>query len=292
MRNNKIYDLLIIGAGPAGLGAGIQTVHMGLSHAVIERKEPQSRLLLARKVENFPLIGDGGRSGQELYRSLITQAQKKGVNIIAGSVSSIENDKGIFIVVTENKLYEAKAVILANGLLPKKFGREIASQELEGKKLFYRWTDIPMGNRKEKVLVIGGGEVAFDQSCSLAENGSEVTIAIRGKKDRVFDSLRREARTLGVSIYCDTGIVRITETKGGIIASMKVRGKIIERNYDHCLVAIGSRKGSSLISEKSNSGIFLAGDAAHPKIKQAAVAFGDGIKRTIEAYEYIRNNGK
>jgi thioredoxin reductase (NADPH) len=292
MRNKKIYDLLIIGAGPAGLGAGIQAAHLGMEHILLDREEPQSRLLLARKVENFPLIGDGGRSGPELYHSLIAQAKKNGVNIIAGAVSSIENDKGISIIVTEKKSYKTKAVILANGLLPKKLGREITSQGLEGKKLFYRWTDIPMRKRKEKVLVIGGGEVAFDQACSLAENGSEVTIAIRGKKDRVFDSLRREARKLGVSISYDTRVLRIAETKGGIIASMKVSGKIIERNYDYCLVAIGSRKGPSLISEKSNSGIFLAGDAAHLKIKQTAVAFGDGIKRTIEAYEYIRNNGK
>ncbi len=288
----KIYDLIIIGAGPAGLGAGIQAAHMGLAHAVIERKEPQSRLLLARKVENFPLISDDERSGPELCRSLIAQSRKSAVNIIAGSVFPIENNKGVFIIVTEQKSYKAKAVILATGLLPKKLSRKVIPKGFEGKMLFYRWTDIPVRKRKEKVLVIGGGEVAFDQACSLAENGSEVTIAIRGKKDRVYDSLRREARALEISIIYDTRIMRISETKEGIKASLKNAGRMVERQYDHCLAAIGSCKSPSLTMGRNISGLYLAGDAAHPKIKQAALAFGDGIRSTMEAYEYIRNNRK
>jgi thioredoxin reductase (NADPH) len=288
----KTYDLLIIGAGPAGLGAGIQAAHMGLSHAVIEKKEPQSRLLLARKVENFPLIGDGGRSGQELYRSLIAQSRESGVNIITGSVSSILNDKGIFVIAAEQNPYKAKAVILATGLLPKKLIRSIVPQELEGKKLFYRWTDIPWGKRKGKILVVGGGEAAFDQACSLAENGFEVTIAIRGKNDRAFDSLRREARALGASVQYNVMVRKITEADNGIEVLLKTGEKILERQYDHCLAAIGSCPGASLMSGKTSPGIFWAGDAAHPRQKQAAIAFGDGIGRTMEAYEFIRNNSK
>ncbi|HAD82996.1 TPA: hypothetical protein DCG35_11155 [Candidatus Edwardsbacteria bacterium] len=294
MRNKKTYDLLIIGAGSAGLGAGIQAAHLGMEHAIIERKEPQSRLLLARRVENFPLAGAGGQSGPELYRSLIAQSRQSGVNRIPGLVSSIEINRRVFIVDAGKKRYQTRAVILATGLMPKKLGRKIAPQELEGKKIFYRWTDIPLGKRKEKVLVIGGGEVAFDQACSLAEKGFEVTMAIRAKTDRVFDSLRGEAVKLGIRVKYETEILKLADGRGGIEATLSVSGQAVHEIFNHCLTAIGSIRNLPDLTPSArqylNAGLFLAGDAAHPKIKQAAIAFGDGIKMTIEAYEYIRKD--
>ncbi|MDQ7797933.1 MAG: NAD(P)/FAD-dependent oxidoreductase [Candidatus Edwardsbacteria bacterium] len=290
----KIYDLLIIGAGPAGLGAVIQAAHLGLAHLLIEREEPQSRLLLARKVENFPLAGEGGLSGPELYCSLVAQARNSGVNIITGPVSSVKNDKGIFIIAAKHNTYKSKAVILSTGLLPKKLSRIVAPQELEDKKLFYRWTDIPRGRRKGGILVIGGGEVAFDQACSLAEKGFEITLAVRGSNDRVFDSLRREAKESGVSVKYNTFIEKITEDGNGISAFLRNGERKILRRYDYCLAAIGSTRNVPVLSSSArqclNAGIYLAGDLAHPQQKQAAIAFGDGIKKTTMAYNFIREN--
>jgi thioredoxin reductase len=69
-------------------------------------------------------------------------------------------------------------------------------------------------------------------------------------------------------------------------------GRKMSGQYDHYLAAIGSCPGASLMSGKTPKGIYLAGDAAHPRQKQAAIAFGDGIRRSMEAYEYLRNNSK
>jgi thioredoxin reductase (NADPH) len=290
----SIYDIIIIGAGPAGLGAGIQAAHLGLAHLLIEREEPQSRLLLARKVENFPRLGTSGLSGKELHQALWAQALKKGAVFKKVAALSIADNRGTFVIETEKGSFTARTVIIAAGLAPKKLDKNIARPPLENKGLFYRWTDIPFSKHKRQVLVVGGGEVALDQACSLAEKGFEITLAVRGSNNRVFDSLRREAKESGVSVKYNTFIEKITEDVNGISAFLRNGERKILRRYDYCLAAIGSTRNVSVLSSSArqclNAGIYLAGDAAHPKIKQAAIAFGDGIKRTMEAYEYIRKN--
>lgn len=290
----KKYDILIIGGGPAGMGAVIQAAHLGLAHLLIERKEPQSRLLLARKVENFPRLRTSGRSGKELHRALWAQALKKGAVFKKVAALSIADNRGTFAIETEKGSFTARTVIIAAGLAPKKLDKNIARPPLENKGLFYRWTDIPFSKHKRQVLVVGGGEVAFDQACSLAEKGFEVTMAIRGRNDKAFGSLRREARALGIAISYDTRIMRLSGTDQGMKVSMIKAGRKMSGQYDHCLAAIGSTRNVPVLSSSArqclNAGIYLAGDAAHPKIKQAAIAFGDGIKRTMEAYEYIRKS--
>ncbi len=118
MRNMKIYDLLIIGAGPAGLGAGIQAAHMGLKHAVIEKPKPSSRLLLSRRVENFP--GQKDVPGKELLKDLTRQAKDKGVGMITETCSGIDFQKGYFHIKTIRYNLISRSLIVATGLVPKK----------------------------------------------------------------------------------------------------------------------------------------------------------------------------
>jgi len=176
----RIYDILIIGAGPAGLGAGTQAAHLGLKHAVLERPEPASRLLLARKVENFP--GQNNISGPELLKALTRQAKGKGIRLITDTCAGIDFKKDCFCINTAKNIIKAKAVIIAAGLAPKKLNARVASNKLENKYIFYRWTDIPLNFKNKKILVIGGGEVALDQACSMAEKGAKATIAVRSGK--------------------------------------------------------------------------------------------------------------
>lgn len=292
MRNMKIYDLLIIGAGPAGLGAGIQAAHMGLKHAVIEKLKPSSRLLLARRVENYP--GQKDTAGKELLKALKLQAENKGVGIMTGACSGIDFKEGSFHVKTEKNILKAKTLIVATGLVPKKLSARVSARRLEGRRVFYRWTDIPPDLKDKRILVVGGGETVFDQACSLAENGAKVIIAVRGEKDKVFDELRREAGKLRVQMRYGTEVVKIVESNNKVGITLKNNGRCLAKDFDYCLAAIGGRRNMPQISPGAgallNRGLYLAGDLADPQHRQAAVAFGDGIKKTMMAYKFIREN--
>jgi len=290
MRNTRIYDLIIIGAGPAGLGAGIQAAHMGLKHAVIENHKSSSRLLLARRVENFP--GQKDVPGKELLKALTRQAKSKGVGMIAETCSGIDFKNGCFHIKAGRYNLITRSLIVATGLIPKKLKSGVSAPSLEGRRVFYRWTDIPPDLKDKRILVVGGGETAFDQACSLAEAG--VTIAVRGKQDRVFDELRREAKKLRVQIRYGTEVVKTVESKSKMEITLKKNGRCLAKNYNYCLAAIGGRRNMPQISPGAgallNRGLYLAGDLASPKHRQAAIAFGDGIKKTLMAYNFIREN--
>lgn len=292
MRNMRIYDLIIIGAGPAGLGAGIQAAHMGLKHVVIENTKPSSRLLLARRVENFP--GQKDVPGKELLESLTRQAKSRGVGMVAATCSGIDFKKGCFHIKAGRYNLTARSLIVAAGLIPKKLKSDVSTPGLEGRCVFYRWDDIPLGLKDKRILVAGGGETAFDQACSLAEAGAGVMIAIRGKKDRVFDELRREAKKLRVQIRYETTVVKIAENKNRLDIIIKTNERHLIKSFDYCLVAIGGKRNMPQTSPGAgvllNRGLYLAGDLADPKHRQAAIAFGDGIKKTMMAYNFIREN--
>lgn len=288
----KIFDLLIIGAGPAGLGAGIQAGHMSLKHAVIEKPESSSRLLLARKVENFPLLKETDMPGQDLFINLLRQAKNKGVKVIMDACAGIDFKDGCFYINTNKNTYKTKAVIVAAGLSPKKLLAAVSSKQLENRHVFYRWTDIPQGLKNKRILVIGGGEVAFDQACSLADKGAKVTIAVRSNKARVYDSLLKETVKSGIGIEYGTKIEKIVGKKDNINVAFNALDKNNIWQFDHCLVAIGSKRSELKISPEArsrlNQGLFYAGDLADLHCRQAVVAFADGIKKTIKAYKYIQ----
>ncbi len=90
--------------------------------------------------------------------------------------------------------------------------------------------------------MVGGGETAFDQACSLTENGAKVIIAVRGEQDRVFDELRREAKTLRIQIRYGTEVVKIVENKNKIEITLKKNDRYLTKYFNYCLAAIGGRR--------------------------------------------------
>lgn len=288
-----MFDLLVIGAGPAGLGAALQAAHAGWSVVVLEMKRPLSRLLLAGRVENFP--GQPGLAGPALLEKIEGQARAKGVIFVSGRCLSLDYKGKLFRAEISGRSLEARAAIAATGLEPKKLAARISPQRLEGRGVFYRWTEIPLG-AGARVLVVGGGESAFDQACSLAERGCRVALAVRGANDRAFPALRNRAAGLGVAARYRMSVVKIEEAGRRIMVNAETAGRSARAGYDFCLAAIGGRKCLPEISPAArarlNHGLWLAGDAASPRWRQAAIAYGDGIKKAMMACQYLKTEGK
>ena len=286
------YELIIIGGGPAGLAAGIQAGHWSLRTLLIEENTLGGRLLLARKVENFAAINPKNAAGKRIAQSLIEQAMRARIDIRNGYCSAIDYRQGRFLIETADAFFPGKAVILATGVRPKRLMLPGATVKAVEQRLFYSWLDLPRPVSGKKVLVIGGGEVAFDQACSLAGQKALVSVAVRGASPRACPSLVDEARKSGITISFNTAVTRLAANDHALIATVLSNGNEMQRSFDYGLIAIGAVPQQPAITAEARAmkgaGLFWAGDVVNGDFRQAAIAFGDGIKQAMRAYEIIR----
>jgi thioredoxin reductase (NADPH) len=167
----KIYDLIIIGAGPAGLGASIYASRYKLDHLVIG-SEIGGQVTEAWEIENY--AGFEKISGKELMKNFQNQSEKLGGKIIQGHVSRIEKDQSLFkVIVEEGASYTAKTVILALGMKARKMELE-GEDRLIGKGVSYCATCDAMFFRGKDVVVIGGGDAAATATIHLSEFANKV----------------------------------------------------------------------------------------------------------------------
>ena len=288
------YDVIIIGTGPAGLAAGIQARHMGLKVLLVEKYRPGGRLLSARQVENFPLIGKNERiSGSALSRAILGQALRKGVKVEKGNCRGVDFGRKVFKLDFEHTSMAAKAVILATGVEPKAIKQPGWEAALESPRLRYDWRDLPRLLAGKRIFVLGGGEVAFDQAISLAERKARVTMLIRGSRSRAFPKLVKEAEGLGVRVLSRVKVTACSSLSQGLSVSLTQGGRKQELGFDYGLVSIGSVPQRPELSQeaktRSGRGLYWAGDVSSRRYRQAAIAFGDGVKKAMMAYDYLRS---
>jgi thioredoxin reductase (NADPH) len=288
------YEVIIIGTGPAGLAAGIQARHMGLKVLLVEKYRPGGRLLSARRVENFPLVGGIGKAtGRTIANALIRQTLRKGLKILKGDCTRIDSHQEIFNLTVDRETLKARAVIIATGVEPKAIKQPGWEAALESPRLHYDWRALPMQLAGKRVFVLGGGEVAFDQACSLAERKAQVTVFIRGHHPKAFPKLVKEAKGLGVRALTKARIKGCASFPHGLLVSLLTGKSEEERVFDYGLIAIGaSPKRPSLSEEtkrRAGQGLYFAGDVSNRRYRQAAIAFGDGVKKAMMAYDYLRS---
>jgi len=284
----KVYDLLVIGRGPAGMGAAVQAELYGLKVLMAGEGPVGGRLNLARRVENFPWPKAGrAPSGPELCRKLEKWLDKCRIPQRTDRISHISRTEGLFKSSGRSgKVYLSKAVVMAPGVRPKAWR---AAQVKEGEnRIVENWKEIAKP-RGACVAIIGGGEVAFDQACSLAERGAEVVLLMRSSQPRAYAGLVAEAARLGVNIMANMPVARV---------KCDIRGAVLQakngRRYccDYVLPAVGHRPQRPEIDRSAlarlGRGLWLAGDVREKYCRQAAVAYGDGVRAAMLAWEYLR----
>jgi thioredoxin reductase len=280
----KPYDLIIIGGGPAGIGAALQAGRTGRKVLLAEKGNLGGRLNHAFLVKNFPLAGTNGCSGKTIVRKLVKQLKALDIAVIHGACQAIDHKDGCFISLVNGRSYNSRAVILAGGLEPKKLIVPGAGEAFEQKRLVYYWDDLMCPQKNKSIAVIGGGEVALDQACSLAAKGAMATVLVRGGKVKAYPGLIKLAEDLGVKIKYGFIIDRISLNGPELV--LHVSGNR-ELKCDRAVVAIGSSIPRTIISDQAKKfmkkGLYLAGDLADKNNKQAAIAFGSGVKAAMVA---------
>ncbi|MGQ9539211.1 MAG: thioredoxin-disulfide reductase [Candidatus Bathycorpusculaceae bacterium] len=303
----EIWDLIIIGAGPAGLTAGIYAARSGLKALIIEEKIAGGTLGDAPVIENYP--GFEKISGAELAQKIAAQCRKLGTAIYEfEKVVGLNLNGEEKVVKTDKGVYEAKAIIIASGSSYSELGVP-GEKEFKGRGVSYCGIcDGPLFKGK-RVLVVGGGNSAVVTALYLAEIASEVKVAHRREAFRAEEVLVKALLEKGnVEVFWNT---ELREIKGGKLVEKAIlfdgkTGKLRELPIDGVFVQVGEVPNSHLareagvevdehgyvivdVRQRTNlSGVYAAGDVTNHPVKQVGTAVGQGITAALEAYGYIR----
>ncbi len=300
-------DLIIIGAGPAGLTAGLYAARARLKTLMLEKLSPGGQVLMTDWVENYPGFPDG-ISGFELMDKMRRQAEKFGLDIKSTEVSRLDILKEKQILTTDNGTLESKAIILACGATPQRLGIEGESL-LTGKGVSYCATCDGPFYREQEVAVIGGGDTALEEALFLTKFASKIYLVHRRDKLRATKLLQERAWSEEkIEIIWDSIPKRIVGEAGveGIDLKNVKTGEESHLPVQGVFVFIGYRPNNELVKnlleldergfvvtnkfmETSEVGVFAAGDVRSKLLRQISTAVGDGATAAFAAERYLES---
>jgi thioredoxin reductase (NADPH) len=305
---NKTYDLIVIGGGPAGLTASIYASRYKMNHIVIA-KEPGGQANEAHKVENWP--GTLSIGGLELGQNMREHVEKLGGNILMDSVSNISKEGDTWSVTTHTSNYKTKFLILALGMEYRKLDIP-GEKEFKGKGVSYCPTcDAPFF--KDKVVaVVGGGNSAAGAAGLLSEYASKVFLIYRGDKLRADPAYAEKfSKNDKVEIIYQTNIKEILGGKSVEKVKLdKTHNGSEELELQGVFIEIGSEPGVELaeqlglkaddqgyvivgIDQSTNvSGVYAAGDATtgSNKVRQIVTAAAEGAIASGSVYKKLQTS--
>lgn len=301
------WDLIVIGAGAAGLAAGIYGARSGLTTLILEEKLAGGTTADAPWVENYP--GFQSIDGTELAQKMVAQAKTAGVKINEFErVVRIDFKGEMKVVQTEKESYQTKTAIIASGSSYRQLGIP-GEKEFRGRGVSYcALCDGPFFKNK-RVLVVGGGNSTLITALYLAHIGSEVKVAHRREVFRAENALVQTFMGLkNAEVFWNTEITQIIGEK--IVKKVTMRdkksGQIKELPVDGVFIQVGEDPNSHQAKEagvkvdENNyividalqhtnlEGIYAAGDVTNHPVKQVGTAVGQGITAALEAYAFIR----
>lgn len=301
------WDLIIIGAGSAGLSAGIYAVRSGLKTLILDEKFSGGAIADASKVVNYP--GFVEISGRELSEKMVSHARQVGATIhdIEPATELALTDE-IKLVKTASTQYQTKAIIYSTGSHYRELGVK-GESEFKGKGVSYCGVcDGPFFKGK-KVLVVGGGNTACITTLYLSGLASQVYVTHRRNSFRAEETLVSDLSSkTNVTVMWNTEVQEIKGDKQvkGVTLINNVTKQTSELEVDAVFVQIGEAPNSQMAKvsgvetddhgyikvdvhqRTSIAGVFAAGDVTNHPIKQVGTAVGQGITAALEAYSYIR----
>ena len=300
-----MYDLIIIGAGPAGLSAAIYASRARLSAVVIEQNFVNGgQIIDTYEIDNYP--GMPGISGMDLAAKMAEHAEKLGVETVYGFVQNLDLTGPVKKVETDEGTYEAKAVIIASGATHSKLGAQ-GENQFAGMGVSYCATCDGAFYRGKDVLVVGGGDVAVEDAIFLARGCNKVYVVHRRDELRAAKILQESLLSLpNVEMVWNSNLRSVN---GG----MKVESATVVNKLDQSertipvsgvFIAVGitprsefarnhvsmDEKGYIIADETgatSVPGVFAAGDVRTKQLRQVVTAVADGANAVTSAEKYL-----
>ncbi|MBA2175627.1 thioredoxin-disulfide reductase [Halobacillus locisalis] len=307
MTEDRIYDVIIAGAGPAGMTAAVYTSRANLDTLMLERGVPGGQMANTEDVENYP--GYESILGPDLSNKMFEHAKKFGAEYAYGDIKEVIDGKEYKTVKAGNKEYKARAVIVTTGAQYKELGVP-GEKELGGRGVSYCAVCDGAFFRDKELVVVGGGDSAVEEGVYLTRFASKVTIVhrrdeLRAQKilqDRAFDNDK-------IDFIWDT-VVKTINDKDGKVGSVTLHNKKTDEEYDFetngafiyigmiplstPFVSLGITNEQGYIETDENMetkvpGVFAAGDIREKELRQIVTATGDGSIAAQSAQHYIEN---
>ena len=302
-------DLIIIGAGPAGLTAGLYASRARLKTVLLEKLAPGGQILTTDFVENYPGFPEG-LSGFELVDRMKRQAENFGLKIEGKEVIRLELAPEKKMVFTDKEAMETKALILTTGASPRKLGIK-GEGLLIGKGVSYCATCDGPFYRDQEVAVIGGGDTAVEEAIFLTKFASRVHLVHRRDELRATKLLQERVKAAEkVNLVWDSVPTRILGQAGveGVELKNVKTNEISTLPVEGVFVFIGYNPSNDLLAglpldfddlgfvktddnmETSTPGVFAAGDIRSKLLRQVSTAVGDGATAAFAAERFIEGH--
>ena len=296
-----MYDAIVIGAGPAGLTAGIYLARGGAKTLIIEKESIGGQIASSPLVENYP--GFKSVSGSELVDTFYEQVVDLGVDIELGDVKSIENSE-IKKVFVDNAVYETKTVIIATGVKHRKLNLEKEEEFIGSGIHFCATCDGPFYKNKV-VAVVGGANSAVINAIYLSSLCDKVYLIYRGKDLKCEKKLKEKVSKLkNVEILLNSNVIQylgVDKLEKIVVKDLNCEKEI---QVDGLFLSIGMDPETSIklnLNKTDNDyydsvdtltnlpGIFVAGDCRNKNVRQVTTAVSDGTVAAINALNYLQN---
>lgn len=301
----KIFELIIIGSGPAGLAAAVYAQRARLDTLVIEKEMMSGgQVLTTYEVDNYP--GLPGINGYDLGMKLREHAEKLGTVFAVDKVLRIEEEGADKIVVCEDGSYRTKTVLIATGAVHRKLGVP-GEEELSGMGVSYCATCDGAFFRNKITAVVGGGDVALEDAIFLSRMCKRVYLIHRRDELRGARSLQETLfKQDNIEVLWDTVVeeiqgesqvegIRLRNVKSGEINGLAVQGVFIAvgitPNSQAFQGIVNMNQGYIVAGEDgrtSSAGIFVAGDVRDKQLRQIITAAADGANAVGSVERYLR----
>lgn len=308
-----IYDVVIIGGGPAGLSAGLYASRARLKTLIIEKEKAGGQIVSTDEVANYPGSIESA-TGPSLVNRMVEQAKEFGTETKIDTIKEVELEGKIKVLKGEKEEYKAKTVIIATGAQPRKIGCP-GESDFTGRGVSYCATCDAAFFEDFEVYVVGGGDSAVEEAIYLTKFARKVTIIHRRDELRAAKSIQEKAFANDKIDFMWDSVVK--EIRGdGIVESMLVEnvktGEVTEVVADEedgtfgIFVFVGLLPNTELFNGiidmengyiltdqdmKTNiPGVFAAGDCRVKSLRQVVTATSDGAIAAVQAEKYIEEN--
>lgn len=310
---SNVYDLVIIGGGPAGLAAGLYGARAKMKTLIIEKQKYGGQIVITHEVANYPGSVENA-TGPSLIARMIEQCNEFGAERISDEITGFDFNNDIKVIKGKNAEYQAKAVIIASGANPRKLGCP-GEKELTGKGVSYCATCDADFFQDMEVFVIGGGDTAVEEGMYLTKFARKVTLVHRREELRAAKSIQEKAfknpkmefmwnttveelkgdGILETAVFKNTKTGELTEfnapeedgTFGVFVFTGYIpQGEIFRGTLDM------DETGYFITDDNMNTnipGVFAAGDCRVKSLRQVVTATADGAIAAVQAEKYVES---
>lgn len=292
----EVEDVLIIGAGPAGLAAGIQLQRYEIAPLILESNQPGGLLRNANWVENYPGF-PRGISGMNLVKLMLQHAQEVGVEITPAQVTRLDWNGRHFRIETDRDVFRSRCVLIASGTQPRLF-TDFALPLQSADRILYEVAPL-LELEDVEVAIVGAGDAAFDYALNLARRENQVLILNRGETLKCLPLLwERSQLEDRIHYRHQTEIQKVYALPDGQLEiDCQSPAGISHFQVDFLIGALGRQPRVDFVSEnlqrqtktvEAQGWLHYIGDVSNDIYRQTAIAVGNGLRAAMQIYQKLK----